>query len=178
MDAATLQNALPAKYEKLIVNASLTLHHIQRRAQRHDLFARLRQLNPDDVLLTEPHSDHFQPSWVQRVQNAYTHYGAVFSVIDCLDTDTRTRNGLKLFFGREIEDVVAHAEAQRYERHEPAEQWLDYCTTNGFHISKDFTISASHQSPFIQLQLSKAGYLAMVHEGLNVLSLIHAGRQK
>jgi hypothetical protein len=174
IDAATLQNVLPSQYDKLIVNASLTLHHIQTHAQRHAFFDRLRQLSPDDVLLTEPHSDHFEPSWMQRVQNAYTHYAAVFSVIDCLDVDIRTRNGLKLFFGREIEDVVAHAEVQRYERHEPAEQWLDYCTTNGFKISRDFTLSPGHQSPFIQLQLSKAGYLAMEHGGLNVLSLIHA----
>lgn len=171
LDAQTLQAAIPASYDKLIVNASLTLHHMPSREQRAHFFRLLHALAPDAVLLTEPDSDHMEPNWAKRVQNAYPHYNAVFSVIDHLDTDTRTRNGLKLFFGREIEDVVAHAEDQRYERHEPTKQWIDYCKAGGFTISADFIVNA--QSPLIQISVPD-GYLAMKHKGLNVLSLIHA----
>src|SRR5207253_4392008 len=100
--------------------------HIPSVTLRRQFFEKIKMLSPDGVVLTEPHSDHMTDNWKNRTGNAWIHYGAIFNTIDQLDIPNVEKNGLKLFFGREITDVVATADNTRYERHEPAARWLTY----------------------------------------------------
>jgi hypothetical protein len=134
MDATGLKAALPALHDKLIVNASLAIHHIPATAQREQFFKTIKQLSPAGIVLTEPDTDHMTGNWKQRTKNAWTHYGAVFNTIDSLPVAEAEKRGLKMFFGREIKDVVGAPDEQRYERHEPASRWTGYGRGIGYGV--------------------------------------------
>ncbi|HQU99858.1 MAG TPA: hypothetical protein PLO59_01805, partial [Bacteroidia bacterium] len=97
-------NSIPKLQGAVIVNASLALHHIQQKAQRLVTLQRIKAINPVAFFITEPNVDHFEPDYKQRINNCYHHFIALFKVIDNLDIERKYKNGLKLFFGREIED--------------------------------------------------------------------------
>ncbi|RRB04031.1 GRAS family protein [Larkinella rosea] len=169
-----LAQTVPPEYDRLVINSSLTIHHLPTVSQRQAFFHQIQSLQPDLLLLTEPHSDHLEPDWRRRTLNAYNHYGAAFGVIDSLDIDTTAKNGLKMFFGREIDDVVGHSDDNRFEKHQPAEQWIQYLQESGFSLVPDFDIPATLPPSPIVLQEKPGGYLAMEYEGVNVLSIFQA----
>ncbi|WP_257451510.1 GRAS family protein [Archangium lipolyticum] len=116
-----------------VVHAAFALHHIAADADRQELFHRLRALEPAGVVLCEPNSDHFTDSLSQRFHNVWRHLFFVFSLVDELGLPRQERNGIKLFFGRELEDILGVVEdAQRYERHERTETWLGRLRGAGF----------------------------------------------
>lgn len=172
--AEAFTHALPNQYDKLLINSSLTIHHLPTILQRQAFFRLMRSLKPDLLLLTEPHSDHMEPDWRQRTLNAYDHYRAAFGVIDGLHIDTTAKNGLKMFFGREIDDVVGNPDDRRFEKHQKAEQWIEYLQESGFSLVPDFEIPIVFPPSPIVLQEKPGGYLALEYEGVNVLSIFGA----
>ncbi len=173
LTAETLRAALPEAFDRLIVNASLALHHLPSVTHRVELFKLLRGLEPDAVVLTEPDSDHLEPEWARRVENAYIHYGAVFEVIDRLDVTDEEKRGLKAFFGREIVDVVSLSEGERVERHEPAANWVRHLAAAGF-TSRSIPESLV-AAPGIDCRENDMSYLSMRHRTVDVLSVMHFG---
>ena len=116
----------------LIVNESLALHHIKFLADRHKVIQKVRALDPLAFFLTEPNVDHYEPDFVRRFQNCYNHFFHIFQVIDQLPAGSREKNGLKLFFGREIEDIIGGKDFDRSEKHEPAFRWVEKLKVAGF----------------------------------------------
>ena len=171
---ARLQHLIPQQYETFIVNSAFTLHHIQQREKRQDFFQLLKKINADHVFLLEPYSDHYTNDWKQRVLNAYHHYGTVFNVIDQLDVSAEERKGLKVFFGREIDDVAGFADSQHYERHEEGQQWVEYLRQAHFNISSFQNVPGNIDKPAIDFVQDEKGYLKMEHDGLTILSIIKA----
>ncbi|BBA36839.1 hypothetical protein sS8_4916 [Methylocaldum marinum] len=169
-----LLSALPDEFDKLVVNASLIAHHIPSTAERIAFFDMVRQMQPDALLLTEPDSNHMESDWRQRVENAYTHYGNIFSIIDQLAIGDFRRNGLKAFFAREIQDVVSHSDDQRFERHERTSRWLEYLAKTGFRIGRQFSIGETWKAKEISCRQESPGLLAMRHKGINMISIVHA----
>lgn len=169
-----LLSALPDDFDKLVVNASLIAHHIPSTEERIAFFDMVRQMQPDALLLTEPDSNHMENDWRQRVENAYTHYGNIFSIIDQLAICEFRRNGLKAFFAREIQDVVSHADDQRFERHEPTSRWLEYLANTGFRIGRQFTTGETWKAKEISCRQESPGLIAMGHKGINIISIVHA----
>ncbi|WP_170299229.1 GRAS family protein [Larkinella terrae] len=169
-----LARTLPTEYDRFVINSSLTVHHLPTAPQRQALFQQLWSLQPDLFLLTEPHSDHLEPDWRQRTLNAYSHYGAAFGVIDGLDIDPTAKNGLKMFFGREIDDVVGNPDDHRFEKHQEAGQWIQYLHESGFRLIPEFDIPVNLPPSPIRLRTQPGGFLAMEHEGINVLSIFQA----
>lgn len=139
MTLAEIQALLPTHYDTLVVNASFALHHIQQAAQRETVFGHIRDLAPKAFVLSEPVSDHFEPHYATRFRNAVTHYGLVFEVIDSLDITKKEKAALKLFFSREIDDVLGHTEAVRVEKQYATHQWLELFRTTGFTLEKPIT---------------------------------------
>lgn len=139
MTLAEIQALLPAAYDSLIVNASFALHHIQQAEQREAVLGYIRELAPKAFVLSEPVSDHFEPHYATRFQNAVKHYGLVFEVIDCLSITPQEKAALKLFFSREIDDVLGHAEDVRVEKQYATPQWLRLFKTTGFTLEKPFS---------------------------------------
>lgn len=145
MTLAEIRALLPTHYDALVVNASFALHHIQKAAQRETVFGYIRDLAPKAFVLSEPVSDHFEPHYADRFHNAVTHYGLVFEVIDSLDITKKEKAALKLFFSREIDDVLGHTENVRVEKQYATHQWLELFRTTGFTLEKPFTSFAEVQ---------------------------------
>ena len=113
----------------LLVNAAFAAHHILGTTSggptraREEFLARLRALEPRSVVLAEPNSDHQEPDFRRRFANCWNHFSTVFRLIDTLDMAEPERAAMKLFFAREIDDILANDETTRAERHEPTDRW-------------------------------------------------------
>lgn len=171
---AILLAELPKQFNTLAVNSSLAAHHIPTVPERLAFFEMIRQLQPDAFLLTELDSNHMETNWLQRVENAYPHYAAIFSLIDQLYITPVEKNGLKMFFGREISDVVAHPEDQRFERHERSQRWLEYLEKTGFTVNRPVYVDEFRKARGISYRQQMPGHLSMGHKGVNVLSILHS----
>lgn len=109
----------------LLVNASFALHHIHGcEAVRGHTLQKIRALRPLAVVLSEPDSDHFEPDVTIRFENCWEHFETIFTFIDELRLSEAETIQMKLFFLREIEDIVGNREDSRFERHEKAEKWI------------------------------------------------------
>jgi SAM-dependent methyltransferase len=159
---------------EVIVNASLALHHIPTEIQRLETLARIKQLNPVACILIEPNVDHMEPQLITRFKNCYNHYYSVFAVIDQIEASTDEKNALKLFFGREIQDVLGKSEADRFERHEPAASWIQKLESQQFSIHPEYLLSPVKYTSGVYIDEHQEGYIGFTHENETVLSIIYA----
>ncbi|RYU96088.1 transcriptional regulator [Emticicia agri] len=136
MTQGELSQMLPAENDGIYVNASFALHHIQQMSQRKAVFEILKNLNVKAFVLSEPNSNHFEPSYPKRFQNCINHYGVLFQIIDTLPINTTEKAALKLFFSREIDDVLGNTEKVRVEKHFATEQWVQLFEETGFLLQK------------------------------------------
>ncbi|HEX8391766.1 MAG TPA: GRAS family protein [Longimicrobium sp.] len=119
----------------LVVLGAFAVHHVRSARgtdARDHLFRRLRALNPAALVLCEPSSDHNTGSLMDRFQAAWHHFGLTFRLIDSLELGEADKAAMKMFFAREIEDIVAGPEASRCERHEPVDAWVRRLREAGF----------------------------------------------
>ncbi len=177
VDPEEIEAFLPEQRDVMIVNSAFTLHHILRSGSRQQFFRQMHDFQADYIFLLEPHSGHFTDDWQERVINAYTHYGAVFRVIDQLDITEQERKGLKLFFGREIDDVAGESDHQRFERHEEGCRWLRYMEQSGFAAAVFTRVPADLPRPSIQFVTDERNYLRMIHDNITILSVIKGVRK-
>ena len=170
-DMEVIKRLIPESCGKLVVNASLAVHHIPSVHLREHLFSQLKSLNPDAIVLTEPDSDHMTNDWAQRTANAWIHYGAIFDTIDGLHISREDKNGLKMFFGREIKDVVGTPDADRFERHEPAAHWVNYGEQIGMQTyqAPELALARGSANGFNILQTD---VIMMQHKNTPVLAVI------
>ena len=158
----------------LIVNASLALHHIQSATNRQLVIAAIKQLNPMAFILIEPNVNHFEKDFSKRFMNCYNHYYTIFKVIDRLDISTKDKTGLKLFFGREIEDVIGKEEKDRFEKHELATTWIERLKSNGFTLNKSILKSPVSSEAGGDIAYHKEGFLGFTNETETVLAVMYA----
>lgn len=158
----------------LVVNASLALHHIQSIQKREEVIAAIKKLNPAAFILIEPNVDHFEKDLSTRFMNCYHHYYNIFKVIDRLDIDQTDKTALKLFFGREIDDVIGKAEEDRYEKHEEAITWIDRLERNGFTLQSSRLISPVKSAVGVEIAQHTEGFLGFTNETETVLAVIYA----
>lgn len=159
---------------ELIINSSLTLHHIQLLNQRTKVLKMLRSINPKGIVLIEPNIDHYEPDFQKRFQNCYQHFYHIFQVIDSLEIDKNSKNGLKLFFGREIEDIIGKTNEERYEKHEPAFRWIEKLNESNFKNKNNFLKDLPNINSGIKLKYHKEGYLGFTYKEETILSIIYA----
>lgn len=174
ISTATLRE-ITNRYEgDIVINASLSIHHIQTLEERVNVLNTLRGLNPMGIVLLEPNIDHFEPDFYRRFQNCYQHYYHIFKVIDQLSIDQTPKNALKLFFGREIEDVLGKNNEERYEKHEPAFRWIEKLKGCGFIVRNHFFDELPEIDFGIKLQFVPDGYLGFSYQSETVLAIIYA----
>lgn len=160
---------------KVIVNASLALHHIQSETQRAETIAQIRQINPDAFILIEPNVNHYEPDFFARFRNCYNHFYSIFQVIDRIENIGEVdKNALKLFFGREIEDIIGKEEKDRYEKHEPATHWINRLRENRFSLKTDFLKSPVEAGCGVEISYHKEGFLGFTFQQETVLAIIYA----
>ena len=169
-----LSQLLPAEHDGVYANASFALHHIQLTADRKAVFEKLKALPVQALVLSEPNSDHYEPHYLKRFQNCVNHYGALFRIIDTLSITGTEKAALKLFFSREIDDVLGHTEAIRVEKHYATEQWIQLFSETGFQLQKRSATFAYIQLNGTQLQTDLPNRYATVFDGEEITSLFWA----
>lgn len=156
----------------VIVNASLALHHIPSRHDRKRTLAKINNLKPAAFFLIEPNVDHMEPNVFLRYKNCYGHYYNLFRVIDRLDIAQEDRNALKLFFGREISDVLGNTESDRFERHEPAVSWLRQLAETGFENHPGRLQCPVTEACGVQIKQHKEGFLGFTYDTETILAVL------
>lgn len=169
-----LIDLLPETHDGIYVNASFALHHIQYATQRKAVFAMLKSLDVHAVVLSEPNSDHYEPNYPKRFKNCVNHYGALFRIIDLLAITATEKAALKLFFSREIDDVLGHSEAVRVEKHYATEQWAQLFAQTGFQLQKRSAHFSYTELNGTHLQTDLPNRYATVFEGEEITSLFWA----
>lgn len=174
MSQEELRQMLPAQYDGLYVNASFALHHIQQMSQRKAVFEILKKLSVDAFVLSEPNSNHFEPSYPKRYQNCQNHYGVLFQIIDTLPITTTEKAALKLFFSREIDDVLGNTEDVRVEKHLATEQWVQLLEETGFQLQKRAALFEYDQLNGTNLKTDLPNRYATEFNGEEITSLFWA----
>ena len=174
LSAEYLIERLPNPYADIFINASLTLHHIQSGSKRNQFLAEMARLRPKGFILTEPNSNHLEPDFYKRFKNSYNHFSHLFKVIDELPVSGKDKNALKLFFGREIEDIIGKEEHNRFERHEKATDWIQRLQNAGFSVNKHFPYPVIKNDSSINLKHFDDGFLGFTYQDETILSIIYA----
>jgi SAM-dependent methyltransferase len=181
--AEGLQEADWALFQRLpgplVVNSAFSLHHIGEAGDgtdaREAFFQRLAALAPRGVVLCEPNSNHHRVSALERFRNCWRHFFFVFRLLDELDISPQERNAIKLFFGREVEDILGTLdEAGRHERHEPVGTWLGRLRRNGFALAEGLQNRVHPRGhPAVRVRAER-GYLGLEYRGETIVGVVCA----
>ena len=161
----------------LVVLGSFAVHHIRPQpggSARDALFRRLRALEPDAVVLCEPSSNHDAPSLLDRFEASWRHFGLTFRIIDELeDVPAAAKAAMKMFFAREIEDILANAEESRCERHEPVESWVRRFRDAGFTPCGDWGLFELPEAGAVRV-VPRDGYLGLEYGDETLVAILCA----
>lgn len=171
----------------LVVLGAFAVHHVRSapgERARDELFRRLRALEPDAVVLCEPSSNHDSESLLERFEASWNHFGLTFRIIDGLDVADREKAAMKMFFAREIEDILANAEETRCERHEPVDAWVRRFRDAGFTPCAEWGILMGEQPAEPVRIAPRDGYLGLDYGDETLVAILcatsgvpaHAGR--
>ena len=169
-----LASLLPVEQDGVYANASFALHHIRQATQRKAVFETLKALPVKALALSEPNSDHYEINYLKRFQNCVHHYGILFELIDKLPVTATEKAALKLFFSREIDDVLGNTEAVRVEKHYATGQWIQLFAETGFQLQKRSATFTYTQLNGAYLQTDLPDRYATVFDGEEVTSLFWA----
>lgn len=133
INAESLKSIIPSSSSCLLINASLTLHHIQAENERLILFQKLKTLNPDLLTIIEPNTDCFTNNFDQRLLNVYEHFSALYRFINTLKLLPEERKGLKQFFSTELFDAIALPDGHRFEKYNLSAAWINLAKKAEFH---------------------------------------------
>ncbi len=175
LDAADWER-VAAYHAPLVVHAAFAAHHLRRAGTscpRDDLFRRLRELDPDAVVLAEPSSDHHTSSLRARFENAWHHFGLTFRLIDRLGVGDAEAAAMKMFFAREIEDILGNDEEARCERHEPVEAWMERLRRAGFTPYADLGFARELPSEHVRVA-PREGYVGLDYADETLVAVICA----
>lgn len=154
----------------LVVNASFSLHHIGAFEDRLVLFQKIRKMNPDLFILSEPDSDHYTPDFYQRFKNSFNHFKTVFRLIDTLYLSAEEKKALKLYFNREIADILTGP--GRVEKHSSTSLWLELMAMTGFHPQKYRFSEEFASNSGLQANWYSRGYWGFDFESKTIASVL------
>jgi GRAS domain family len=160
----------------LVVLGAFAVHHVRSGADgnaRDALFRRLRALEPEAVVLCEPSSNHDSPSLRERFEASWHHFGLTFRIIDGLDVPAAHKAAMKMFFAREIEDILANREESRCERHEPVDAWVRRFREAGFVPRASWEVAASEGDGPVRVA-ARDGYLGLDYGDETLVAILCA----
>jgi len=164
---------IPAHCDCLMVNASLTLHHIQQKESRINLFNIIKKLNPQMMILIEPDADTMNDDYAQRLLNAAKHFSALYNYVNTLDVMNQAEaNNLKSFFANDFFDPIVLPDSHRFERLQTSTQWIDLLLSVGL---KTLNLDPNEYSvyiPNIDCTIKKEGYFNLSYAGTPLISVI------
>jgi hypothetical protein len=161
----------------IVAHAAFAAHHVRDAAAadaRDTVFRRLRALSPVAVVLCEPNVDHHTPEFFRRFENCWRHFSLTFELIGRLDgVSPGEQTAMKLFFAREIEDILGNAEESRCERHEPAETWVERFRRTGFAPATPSGAARGVAHPEIEVRAHE-GYVGLDFRGETLVAVLCA----
>ena len=171
IDIESIKELVPSSCEKILVNASLTLHHVQQEEERLNLLRKLKSINPSIITLIEPNADCATDDFEQRVFNAFEHFSALYQLINSLDLEEVEKKGLKQFFATDLFDPIALSNSHRFEKYCKCETWINYAKNCGFKEvdMKNRSILQEHNKLNAELNL---GYVNLKFEETDLLGII------
>ncbi len=166
------------KHQNVVINASFALHHIKNNAQhpnmRADIFRLLYDFQPLAVLISEPNSDHLNENFAQRFENCFRHFNFVFQLINELAISGDEKRALKLFFGREIRDIIGNQEELRSERHELATTWIDRLRQANFQLQDSYQSYLPTSTDFIGIRPTNEQFLSFEYQQESLVAVMYA----
>lgn len=167
-----LLSILPEKRKCTLVNASLTLHHIQANAKRIEMFEIIRQIHPDLMVLIEPHADTASENYTERLINAAEHFSVLYEYVNRLSFTQEEERSLKTFFSNDFFDPVVLPDAFRFERLQTASQWLDHAKKGGMKPLSLHRYAAEFPIAHIQTEQREEGHLVFSFQDMPLLSVM------
>ena len=172
IDFDEIRQLIPAGDCRLIINASLALHHIQTKESRSHVLNCLAGLHPDLLSLIEPNVDCFTNDFEQRCINVYQHFSALYAYINTLALKDEEKKGLKQFFSNELFDAIALPDAYRFEKYDLSINWCSLGKSFGlsnFDIKQFIDDSAI---PGIRITYNDNGFVNLVFDQTDILGVI------
>lgn len=167
-----IKQHIPSNNECTLVNASLTLHHVQTNEIRSEIFYKIASLNPALVTLIEPNTDCHTNNFEDRLKNVYEHFSALYLFINTLDLLPEEKKGLKQFFSTELFDAVALPDEHRFEQYAPSTEWIDIAIKQGL-SPIDISPSAKNvQIEHIDIENPISGIINFKYQDSNILGVI------
>ncbi len=161
----------------LVVHGAFAAHHIRNRVpgycSRAEFFRKLRLLSPLAVVLCEPSSDHHTHLVGERFENCWRHFGLTFDLIDRSGLPPREAAAIKMFFAREIQDILGNGEDNRCERHESVGTWVERLRRAGFTPYGDFILPEGVRHDVVSIH-PREGYVGMDYGGETLVAVICA----
>lgn len=173
LDFEAIRQLIPDSADFLMVNASLTLHHIQSGKLRNDLFRKLKKFHPDLITLIEPNASTFTDELEKRLCQACEHFYALYSYTNTLPLTEEEKRSLKTFFSNDFFDPIALPNEARFEKLETGPQWIARAQKGGFQPLKASPVLAGITPiPNISIEESAPGYINFKYGPVNLLSVI------
>lgn len=160
--------------ENVVVNASFALHHIRSHKDRIKVFQHLREMSVNAIVLSEPNVDHYEPNYYQRFKNCLHLFSQIFEAIDELEVTDEEKNALKLFFSREVDDILGVKEEDRVEKHYAVGQWLAALQEVGFIATKRDKNLFFDEQYNIELHGNYYDFWSVRYKGQDIISVILA----
>jgi tellurite resistance protein len=178
MDDHDWRSLMPSQ-GTLVINESFTLHHVSDEIDggdgRDTVLARIRALEPELFVATEPDVDHDTMRLSDRLAHCHQHFRSMFAQIDRLDIVENDRAAIKVcFFGREMEDILGAPDATRAERHDRAHRWLERMRNAGLKpIDLDELNLPAPEVSGVEL-FTRDGHLSLGFQGEPLLAVLAA----
>lgn len=117
-------------------------------------------MEPKVVTIAEREANHNHPLFLQRFVEALDHYTAVFDSLEAtLPPTSRERLAVeRIWFGREIVDIVSAEGDNRRERHERFESWEVMLRSSGFSNVPLSPFALSQAKLLLRLHYPSEGY--------------------
>ena len=167
-----IHGLIPSNNGKLIINASLALHHVQSIETRTRILSILASLNPDLLTLIEPNVNCFANDFEERCMNAYEHFGALYAYINTLALKDEEKKGLKQFFSNELFDAIALPDEYRFEKYDLSNNWCALGKSFGlsnFNIEQFVEVEAI---PGIKITFNDNGFVNLAFGQTDILGII------
>ena len=172
IDFDEIRQLIPTDSCKLIINASLALHHIQTKVSRAHVLNCLAGLHPDLLTLIEPNVDCFANDFEERCMNAYEHFGALYAYINTLALKDEEKKGLKQFFSNELFDAIALPDEYRFEKYDLSNNWCALGKSFGLSNFKIEQFVEVEAIPGIKITYNDNGFVNLAFGQTDILGII------
>jgi hypothetical protein len=167
---------------ELFATATFSLHHVGRDrngfSRKDGVLRNLKLIAPTAFVLTEASGDFETDDLVSRFQASWMFYGACFDILDRMALPPDLRAAAKLFFARELEDILGCHSAHRCERFDTVTRWRERLRTAGFRTHPLLARSASRHIATgpddLMTTIFQDGYVGFAHEGYLVTAVMCA----